>query len=100
MIKATVGRVVHFHPYMTNVHAAIVTYVHNDTGVNLAVFDHKGNHYARTSVGLVQGDTPPAELLVGRATWMPYQIGQAAKTEDLEAKLGAARRTPTPTGPS
>lgn len=98
MIKPTVGRVVWYTPAefdrnQMTVHddqplAAIVAYVWSDHLVNLTVCDHNGAMYSRTSVCLNQGDahdvgaTPHCE-------WMPYQKGQAAKTEALEAKAGA-----------
>lgn len=67
--------------------AAIVIYVWSDTMVNLVVFDHNGTMHIRTSVELCQGDTVPS----GReyCEWMPYQKGQAAKTEALEAQIKA-----------
>lgn len=67
--------------------AALVTYVHSDTMVNLAVFDANGVPFAETSVTLVQDNQP---VPAGRyCEWMPYQKGQAAKTEALEKKLGS-----------
>ncbi len=54
--------------------------------VNLAVFDANGFARGETSVLLVQdGYGNPG----GGAwcTWMPYQKGQAAKTEALEAQI-------------
>lgn len=96
MIKSTVGRVVWYYPAKTDglvcydgqPLAAIVAHVHSDTMVNLAVFDANGDPHNRTSVQLVQDDdsevTPAAK---GYACWMPYQKGQAAKTEQLEAQV-------------
>lgn len=97
-IKPTVGRVVWYHPspntgeagfssYSGQPHAAIVAYVHSDTMLNLTVSDHNGTPHSRTSVQLVQeGDTPPT---IGHwCEWMPYQKGQAAKTEQLEKQVG------------
>jgi hypothetical protein len=55
--------------------------------VNLTVFDHNGCPHSRTSITLIQeGDDP--NLIGGRAwcEWMPYQKGQAAKTEAAEAR--------------
>ena len=92
MIKPTVGRVVLFHPAFiqdsgTNEEtcAAIVVYVWSDELVNLAVFDSNGVCRAETSVALFQGDgVRPSDRY---AEWMPYQQGQAAKTEALEKQL-------------
>lgn len=93
MIKPTQGRVVWFRPHVTDgisrlgdgqPHAAIIAGVRSDAAVNLSVLDHFGNWSARTNVPLIQdGDPPPADC--SYAEWMPYQKGQAAKTEALEA---------------
>lgn len=93
-IKPTVGRIVWFHPCNSDPipHActgeplaAIVTKAWSDTCVNLAVFDYGGNAHSRTSVTLIQeGDqVPPTSY----CEWMPYQKGQAAKTDALEQRL-------------
>jgi hypothetical protein len=93
VIKPTIGRVVLFHP-PTNVNeagfagapicAAIVSYVWSDSMVNLAVFDANGVPHSRTSVRLIQ-DNDEAPEGGYYCEWMPYQKGQAAKTEALEA---------------
>jgi hypothetical protein len=96
MIKPTIGRVVLFHPAFVpdsgineQTFAAIVCYVHSDTMVNLAVFDNNGVYSAQTSVFLFQGDTErPGSYY---CEWMPYQQGQAAKTEALEKQLAEAK---------
>ncbi len=97
MIKPTVGRVVLFWPSIYYARqqgmafgdpaqplAALVTYVHGDRMVNLTVHDHNGVVWPVCSVQLLQeGDAP----VVGGSfycEWMPYQKGQAAKTEELE----------------
>lgn len=86
MIKPTVGRVVWYHPAFQpdqgideGTQAAIVCFVHSDTCVNLSVFDENGTPSGKSSVHLFQGDgaRPGGEY----AEWMPYQIGQAAKSE-------------------
>lgn len=103
MIRPTVGRVVLFHPalsdelkYKGQPLAALIAYVHSDTLVNLAVFDHTGRSHGRTSIRLMQDgdelgpigdDTLEPESAF--AFWMPYQKGQAAKTEDVTATLEA-----------
>lgn len=83
MIKPTIGRIVLYRPLEEERsevrHAAIVTMVHSDKLVNLAVFDSVGTTYHRQSVTLVQDkDEFPS---AGQCQWMPYQHGQQAKTE-------------------
>jgi len=95
MIKPTIGRVVWFwdkspdRPQQSQAHAALVTYVHSDTMVNLAVFDAGGHSHPHGSVLLVQD--ADSEVPAGPyCEWMPYQKGQAAKTEALEAAAKVA----------
>lgn len=90
MIKPTVGRVVLFYPLDRHPNeqplAAIVVAVWGDRCVNLAVFKSNGvpMSHPPTSVTLVQeGDPVPTGL--SYCTWMPYQLGQAARTEAAEA---------------
>jgi hypothetical protein len=108
MIKPTVGRIVLFHPSTyDDLHrqletytpagetaqpmAAIVTYVWSDTMVNLHVFDYAGNGYPVTSVQLVQpGDAAPGDNAY--CYWMAYQLGQAAKYEELQAQQNAQKK--------
>lgn len=93
MISPTLGRIVWFTPQnqkrlvdydimpdSSGMCAAMVVAVHSDRCVNLAVFDANGAHHAVTSVTLLQDDdVKPAD---GRCCeWMPYQKGQAAKSE-------------------
>ncbi len=94
MIKPTVGRVVWYHPARSDPGplpgggqplAAIIAHVWSETCVNLTVFDANGTPYGRTSVFLYQGGEWKPDA--GFAEWMPYQKGQAAKTEALEAKI-------------
>lgn len=69
--------------------AAMVVHVWGDRMVNLVVFDSNGAAWGRTSVALLQDDDPKPEG--GRfCSWMPYQKGQAAKTEATEKLLGKA----------
>lgn len=90
MIQPTIGRVVWYHPPFVadsgineKTFAALVCHVWSDTCVNLAVFDSNGVSSSETSVLLFQGDS---ERPSGKyCEWMPYQKGQAAKTEALEA---------------
>lgn len=99
MIKPTVGRVVHFIPtkgdalsFSDQPLAALITYVWTDHMVNLVVFDSNGNPHSRTSVTLEQDDCPPGPFLNSFCRWMPYQTGQAAKTEKLQAELDAKNK--------
>jgi hypothetical protein len=62
MMKPTVGRVVHYHPKLGVIHAALIAFVHSDTMVNLAAFDGNGNPYGQTSVQLVAPDAPKPEF--------------------------------------
>jgi len=89
MIQPTVGRVVHYYRDRdSEVQVALIAHVNEDGTVNLAVFDHHGNPEPRPGrVMLVQEGNP---VPVGHhCTWMPYQLGQAAKTQQLERRYGA-----------
>ena len=97
MITPTIGRVVWYHPVDASgatpeqPYPALISYVHSDTLINVGGFTANGVPFAATSVSLVQDG---ASAVGGSwAEWIPYQKGQAAKTEALEAKaalLGAA----------
>ncbi len=93
MIQPSLGRVVWFTPYESDTMArdnsgrcaALVTYVHSDRMVNLAVFDGNGNHHPKTSVKLLQEeDERPTS---GFCEWMPFQLGQAQRTQAVERQL-------------
>ena len=83
IIIPTVGRVVWLWP-ASNVaafpgqpHAALIAGVIDDNTINVMAADCYGNPYAVREVPLIQGDMmSPSERF---ATWMPYQVGQAAK---------------------
>ena len=96
MIKPTVGRVVWYYSAQgAEPHAAMITKVWGARCVNLAIFSESGTAYNNTSVTLLQDDDQvPAH---SHATWMPFQKGQAAKTEALQAQLGQASSS-TPQG--
>lgn len=90
MISPTPGRVVWFTPSRlaggaglvhhdaTKPLAAMVCHVWNDRMVNLVVFDSNGDPHGKTSVQLLQDDDAKPEHGYF-CSWMPYQVGQAAK---------------------
>ncbi|WP_412021525.1 MW1434 family type I TA system toxin [Burkholderia cepacia] len=100
MIEPTVGRIVHFRPgkQAANLRiqcdpkqplAAVVAYVHGPRMVNLAVLDALGRHHALASVKLLQDDDMGSDD-EPFAEWMPFQKGQAAKTEEVIGTLAVA----------
>lgn len=128
-ITPTIGRVVHFyatagqfqnnHPLAAivadvrtarqfqNDHPKIPT-VSGQTGhrLNLAVVQHNGTMTAAIDIFLVQDTNEHSSFdlqnMVPFCTWMPYQKGQAAKTDELEKALARsevtdrARASPAP----
>ena len=71
--------------------AAIVVGVHSDSRVNLSVFDTYGNNHSRTNVFWRQpGEDKPAPGYAF-AEWMPYQVGAAAKAEQVEQTIARTR---------
>lgn len=65
--------------------AATIVYVWNDRLINVVGHDANGAPFTLHSVKLVQpGDEHPHAFGSPYAEWMPYQKGQAAKTEQLE----------------
>ncbi len=97
IIKPTIGRVVWFWPGAIAIPSAAEDFFYDDTSqpcaalvahvidertVNLAVMDQTGRVFSRQRVKLIQdGDERPLQYF---CEWMPYQKGQAAKTEALE----------------
>ena len=92
MIKPSVGRIVLYRAAgsdpAADPHAALVVGVIDDRTVNLAIFNADGAHYQGTAVPLLQDDDQPPEGQ-GYAEWMPFQKGQAGKTEAVEGNLEA-----------
>lgn len=98
IIKPTVGRVVWFYPSQNTgeagfarhaegggPYAAFIAHVWSDHLVNLSVLDANGVAHSRTSVPMYHGECDvPEHAFCG---WMPYQKGQAAKTEAAEKEL-------------
>jgi hypothetical protein len=90
VIPPTIGRVVLVQKRpgsldITQPEAAFITKVWSDRLINVGGFNANGTPFGETSVPLLQDDDPAT--LGPYAEWMPYQKGQAAKTEALEAKL-------------
>lgn len=95
MIQPTVGRVVWYRASANDARphegdqplAAQIVAVHSDTLVNLGVFDRVGVPFSRLDVVLVNDEmTEEDRPLDGYAEWMPYQKGQAAKTDEALKK--------------
>lgn len=81
----TVGRIVYYKTYGTpggeyqsEDKAAIVTRVHTEECIDLCVFNPTGLFF---NISVMQGGNG------GQWDWMPYQKGQASKTEEIEAEL-------------
>lgn len=96
-IVPTIGRVVLYFPSETDrlegmevispePCTALITYVWSDTCINVVAFDHDGEAWPRRRVAINVADAGE-----GRAEWMVYQQGQAAKADKAEAALAAAR---------
>lgn len=84
MIEPSVGRIVWVFHLTSTPLAGIITSVISNEEITVTVFDL--GHERHQKMPLLQtdadykGETP-------YATWMPYQKGQAAKTEALEKEL-------------
>lgn len=88
-ITPTVGRIVWYIDDSGASLAAIITHVWSDDCVNLAVFSADGVPFGKTSVKLLNPGATASDT--DCCQWMPYQLGQAAKTEEAEAKLAEAK---------
>jgi len=80
----TIGRVVLFFDTDGLKRAGIVANVYEDYVINIMVADHDGSTYPATMVTHKTEGKPVSNRYWD---WMDYQKGQAAKTEQLEAKL-------------
>ena len=98
-IQPTIGRVIWFarERGQTEPFAAMIAFVHpQEPGaeyqlVNVRYMDHNADSHKAMNVPLVNyGQNPPAEGPC--CTWMPYQVGQAAKTEAVLASVAAEER--------
>lgn len=94
MIQPTNGRIVWFYPASGDADfppsgpfASIVTWVHSDHLINVCAFDGSGDSHGRQNVYLKQDEDENPAPEGAYCQWMPYQKGQAAKTEALEAKV-------------
>lgn len=93
MIEPTVGRVVHLQLHLGQKQPmkADIAYVFprgqfsHSWLINVGYLDHNGNHAALQTIELWDGTGDPPSLPY--ATWMPYQVGQAARTDNAESKL-------------
>jgi len=95
MIKPTIGRVVLVNRGQSNQpEPAVICYVWNDRMINVGGFDRNGDPFSATSMQLLQDDDEPNNSTY-YAEWMPYQKGQAAKTEALEAQVSGLGGIPT-----
>jgi hypothetical protein len=89
MIEPTVGRVVWYWDRAGFRHqqpqSAQIAYVHSDVMVNLGVMSPAGEVHGVQDVAFWDGEgkRPP----YAHWEWMPYQKGQAAKTEQLAEDL-------------
>lgn len=102
VIPPTIGRVVLYFPSDDDIYysridgekgkplAATVAWINDDPDrtVNLGVLDMNGISIGVNHVRLIQeGEPIPDRKRHAYCTWMPYQLGQAAKTEAAEAKI-------------
>lgn len=89
MIVPTVGRVVWYweHDDQKQPMKADIAYVNDNGTINIGYLNQFGQNFCRQNVMLWQGD---GDKPIGRyCEWMPYQKGQAAKTEQLEKAVSA-----------
>lgn len=71
--------------------AAIVAFVHSETVVNVAAFDHLGRACRFSSIPIIDQCEDKPETGV-YACWMPCQLGQAQRAAEAEARAEAAER--------
>lgn len=92
VIKPTVGRIVLVHNRSSNGEPlpGIITKVWGDTCVNVVIFANDMKAVPATFVSschLVQPGAPtPVDGTY--ATWIPFQVGQAAMTQKIAEKAG------------
>ena len=92
-IPPSVGRVVWFWDQVATGDEpeqpmrADICHVNADGSINLSVNDHIGKQFTYLQCALHQGDAAGCSLPRPFATWMPYQKGQAAKSDQLKDLL-------------
>lgn len=96
-IKPTVGRVVWYYPPQagfTGCHPgqgvplpAMIAKVWSDDCINIGGFDANGMPFNAASVMLFHDDGASLRPGYSYAEWMPYQKGQAAKVDAIQAVL-------------
>jgi hypothetical protein len=100
MIEPGIGRIVHFYPAGHAPgdlpHAAMIVGIRDARTINLAIFTPEGHQYRGLDVLLIQDDSDVRPTDRGYAEWMPFQKGQAAKTDALQAQLATAAPAPAP----
>jgi hypothetical protein len=110
VIKPTIGRKLYYNhggDQTVNVMDpsqpidATIIYVHPENAaapdqyfLNLYVVDHGGVAQLKSHVPLIQGDAV-ADSNIPHAYWMPYQLGQAAKTDAVEAQAALQQQLST-----
>lgn len=95
MIQPTIGRQVWYWPEDADQStdqpgAATVCYVHSDRCVNLHVINHNGATFPAHEVRLLQPEDTD-EVSGAFCEWMPYQKGQAQKTDELAAAIASGQ---------
>ena len=87
MIPPTIGRVLWYYPHRNTDQPwpALVAYVHEDGKVNLGGFRDDGTPFNASEVPLIQDGAPVPSH--NYATWMPYQVKQAAIAESQSTGL-------------
>ena len=95
MIEPTIGRVVWYYAAgadheKVKPQAALIANINEDGTLTVGGFDHDGRPFSDHGVPLVQDDGYGNPGGGSWACWMPYQKGQAAKTEALEAQIKGA----------
>jgi hypothetical protein len=95
MIKPTIGRMVWYwpdgrkRPTTYQPLSAQIAFVHNDQIINIGYLDENGRAHNATGVWLAQDGGVEADESTPYCEWMPYQKGQAARTEAAEAKAAS-----------
>jgi len=87
-VTPSIGRIVWYRGQDNIVRAAIVTHVWSQFLINLHAFGKDQNDpEAGIHTSVTHGDIEHEPSCCPSWSWMPYQKGQAAKTEQLEQKL-------------